>query len=424
MAQYTESTSEVVNTLTNSELNSDTSAAIESLLTDSSTSDGETTIQVYDGTAPDDGTDMLIVGSGQTLSEDPGTPIIIMDPDAPSATVSLDTSTSDRVVVAGSGDDTITTTGDGNVTVETGGGNDSIATGSGEDEIIITGSGNSSVATGDGDDTITISGDGAPTIDAGDGNDTIVVGTNQGAATVDGGSGFDEANVDDSRGAHSISIEDGIVTLNSAPIQLENVEVVQYNDGISILGDGGVESAVGRLYEALFDREADLGGLEHWLESTQEGSTLGQVAASMIASEEYLSLSGFQNNSEFIDSLYEGILDREADTEGKEHWLDKMSEGMTQEEVASSFAFSDEAQLMGVDGTQYVIDMNSEFLDSMYDNTFDREADTEGKEYWLDRMSEGMTQEDVAGSFASSDEAVQLMGINGTQYVIDIDSGQ
>lgn len=361
MAQYTESTSDVVNTVTNSELSSDTSAAIEALLIDSSTTNEETTIQVYDGTAPDDGTDILTVGSDQTLSQDPGTPIIIIDAEAPSATVTLDTSTSDRVVVAGSGDDTITTTGDGNVTVETGGGNDSIATGSGEDVITITGRGNSSVATGDGDDIITINGDGAPTIDAGDGNDIISVRTDQGAATVDGGTGFDGANVDDSRSEHSITIEDDIVTLNSAPIQLENVEVVKYDDGISILGDGAVESAVGRLYEVLFDREADLGGLEYWFGKADEGNSLEEIASSMLTSQEYSNLhDSQQTNSDFLDSLYQNTFGREADAEGKEFWLDKMSEGMTQAGVASCFADSDEAvHLMGINGTQYVIDIDS-----------------------------------------------------------------
>ncbi|EIM64862.1 DUF4214 domain-containing protein [Desulfobacter postgatei] len=423
MAQYTESTSEVVDTLKDSGLSEETSSAIAALLENNSTA-GQTTIQAYDGMPPDDGTVILSVGSGQTLSEDPGTPIIIMDADAPPATVALDTNTSARIFVAGSGDDRITTTGDGNVSIETGGGNDTVITGNGEDEVIVTGGGNSSIATGSGDDTITLTGNGTPTIDAGDGNDVIIVNTDQGSATVDGGTGFDDAYVHDSRSEHSITIEDGIVTLNSAPIQLENVEVVQYNDGISILADGASEAVVGRLYEVLFDREADLGGLEFWLGKLEDGDSLQHIAASMMASEEYLSQNGSQTNSEFIDSLYEGILGREADTEGKEFWLNKMSEGMSQAAVVSGFANSDEAHLKGIDGTEYVINMNSEFLDNLYDSTFEREADTEGKEFWLGKISEGMSQAEVAAHFAESDEAVQLMGINGTQYVIDIDSGQ
>ncbi|WP_289022697.1 DUF4214 domain-containing protein [Desulfobacter postgatei] len=364
MAQYTESTSEVVDTLKDSGLNEETTSAIEALLENNSTGD-ETTIQAYDGTAPEDGTTILTVGSGQTLSEDPGTPIIIMDADAPAATVVLNTDTTDRVLVAGSGDDSITTTGDGNVTVETGGGNDSVITGSGEDMITVTGSGDSSVATGGGNDTIILTGDGAPTVDAGDGNDVIVVGTDQGAATVDGGTGFDQGNVDDHRSQHSITIENGVVTLNSAPIQIENIEVIQYNDGISILGDGNVESAAGRMYEVLFDREADLGGLEHWFGKADSGNTLEDIASGFLGSQEY-------------SNWYES---QETNT-------------------------------------------NSDFLDHLYQSGFGREADAEGKEYWLNRMSEGMTHAEVLSSFASSDEAVQLMGINGTQYVIDIDSGQ
>lgn len=357
MAQYSESTSQVVSTLANSGLSSSTSSAIETLLGSAT----ETTIQSYDGTTPDAGTTVVTIGSDQTLTQDPGTPVIIMDANAPAATVTVDTGTgTDRVVVAGGGDDNITVTGTGNVTIETGGGNDTVATGSGQDQITITGDGNSSISTGDGGDTITITGAGAPTVDAGAGNDTIVLASDSGAATVSGGQGFDQASLDDSRGNHSFTIQDGIVVLNSSPTQLDGVEVVQYNDGISVLADSATKAAMGRLYEVLFDREADVAGLEYWSDALEAGMSVTDVAKSFIESQEFQNAYASVTNESFLANLYQGMAGRDADQAGLDYWLSQMEDNnLTKADVALSFAQSAEAiDLMGIDGNQYIIDIS------------------------------------------------------------------
>ncbi len=361
MAQYTESTSQVVDTLQNSGLSSDTSSAIASLLT-AGGSEGDTTIQAYDGTPPDEGTTILTVGPGQSLTDDPGTPVIIMDPDAPGAQVTLDAGTGqDRVFVAGSGDDNIQTTGDGNVTVETGGGNDTVNTGGGNDTVTITGSGDSSggssVSTGDGDDTIIVTGSGTHTIDAGDGNDTLVVITDQGEYTINGGDGFDQLSTEYTREEHGFTFQDGILVMNSAPVQITNVQAVQFDDGISVIAENATESAVARMYEVIFDREADLGGLEYWFGAAGAGGSLEDIANAMASSQEFSDMYSELSNEDFLDSMYQNTFGREADAGGQAYWLNQMSEGLTQGQVAQSFATSQEAvQLMGIDGTQYVID--------------------------------------------------------------------
>jgi hypothetical protein len=327
----------------------------------SSSTDGQVNVQAFDGTTPDAGTTILTVGAGQTLTQDPGTPVIIMDADAPAANVTVEAGAGqDRVVVAGGGDDVIVATGGGNITVETGGGNDSVTTGAGTDQVAITGSGASSVSTGEGGDTIIISGSGSPTVDAGGGNDTIQLASDQGQATVDGGTGFDQASLDDARGNHKFTIQDGIVVLNSAPTTLKNVEMVQFGDGISVVADNSEKASVARLYEVMFDREADTGGLEHWFAKSDAGESLTDLANAMASSQEFYDKFSGKTNDEFVDSLYQSTFGREADADGKAHWLAQMSDGMTQADVARSFAQSQETvQLMGIDGTQYVIDVDN-----------------------------------------------------------------
>jgi Ca2+-binding RTX toxin-like protein len=357
MAQYEENSTDVVQTFADSGLNAKTIDAIGALL-----SDPTTQIEEYDGGPVAEGTDLLTVGAGQTLTEDPGAPVIIMDADAPGADLVLDTSGGDRLLVAGGGDDNIVSQGDGNVSVETGGGNDSISTGGGDDQVVITGDGDSTVSTGDGGDEIVITGAGSASVDTGTGNDTITLASDSGEATVDGGEGFDGAQLDDIRDNHNFTLVDGILTLNSAPTQLENVEVVKFQDGISVLAENSTNAAVTRLYEVMFDREADLDGLEYWINTANAGSSLGDIASYFASSQEYQDEFASDSNEVFLGKLYQGMAGREADAEGLAYWLGHMEDnGLSQAEVAKYFAESQEAvQLMGIDGTQYVIDLDGQ----------------------------------------------------------------
>jgi len=359
MAQYNEDTSQVSERLAGSGLNENTRAGIETFL---GTGSGETTsLQSYDGSPPDGDTTILTVGAGQSLTEDPGTPVIIMDPDAPGAQVTLmSTGETGRIFVAGGGNDNIQTTGDGDVTIETGGGEDTINTGNGDDTIIVTGFGNSTIATGAGDDVIFVTGSGLSTIATGTGNDTINLDSDQGEVTIDGGDGFDQVTLNDSRGNHGFTFQDGVLVMNSAPTQMENIQVVAFDDGISVIADNATEAAVARLYEVMFDREADQGGLEYWFADAQAGQSLNDIAQSMTSSQEFSNMYADQSNEDFLDSLYQNAFGRDADAGGKAYWLDEMSNGFTQSQVAQSFALSLEAvELMGIDGTKYVIDVST-----------------------------------------------------------------
>ena len=301
----------------------------------------------------------MTVGADQTLAEDPGVPVIIMDADAPGANIVLDTADSDRLIVAGGGNDIIVSEGDSNVTVETGGGNDSITTGSGEDLVVITGDGDSTVSTGDGSDEIVITGEGSASVDTGTGNDVITLASDSGEATVDGGEGFDRVQIDDSRDNHSFTYENGVMVMNSTPTQIENVEVVQFQDGISVLAENSDNAAIARMYEVVFDREADLGGLEYWTERADAGDSLENITNAFVASEEFQNKFASDSNEEFLDKLYEGMADRDPDAGGMTYWLGEMDNGLSQADVAIRFAESTEAvQLMGIDGTQYVIDFD------------------------------------------------------------------
>lgn len=83
-----------------------------------------------------------------------------------------------------------------------------------------------------------------------------------------------------------------------------------------------------RLYDTLFDRGPDQAGLSFWHGQLQQGSSLEQIAASFMASDEYQqTLGGDTSNEELIEQLYQNALGREAETAGVEYWTEQLEQG-------------------------------------------------------------------------------------------------
>lgn len=95
------------------------------------------------------------------------------------------------------------------------------------------------------------------------------------------------------------------------------------------------------LYEAALDRVPDIGGLNYWVE---ESRTLNveDVAERFLDSDEFQQNFDVSSNSEFINQLYLNVLERNADAGGEAYWQGAMAAGMSQGEVLSRFADSDE----------------------------------------------------------------------------------
>ncbi len=339
MAQYEEESGEVISRIEASDLNAGTKASIR----DAIGGKEKATIADYEKGSTTDA-EIVVVGKGQSLEDDPGSGVIIMDQDSAGANVTIDTSGGGRVLVAGGGDDQIIVEGEGPVTVETGGGSDSITAGGGDDFIVINGDGNNSV-------------------DAGQGDDTIALDTSGGASSIEGGEGFDTIDVSaDSRSEHRfISSEDGL-TLHSAETKLSGVELVQFSDSLTVIADNADKADAARLYEVIFGREADIGGMKFWMEQVDAGKSIQEIANFFVASDEFQAMySDSLSNEEFVARLYENSFNRSAEESGLAFWTGQLEEGkMSRGDVALFFADSQEAvTLMGIDGTQYVIDVSS-----------------------------------------------------------------
>ncbi|ARN75987.1 PKD domain-containing protein [Oceanicoccus sagamiensis] len=101
--------------------------------------------------------------------------------------------------------------------------------------------------------------------------------------------------------------------------------------------------ALARLYSAAFDRQPDLGGLNFWVNSFQQGRTIESIAGDFNRSFEFSSKYGDLDNLAFIRQLYRNVLGRGGEPGGVAFWQSHLDEGrMTRSGVLEDFADSTE----------------------------------------------------------------------------------
>lgn len=290
-------------------------------------------------------------------------------------TATLATTTGDKVIVGTNGNDTITVTGNANVTVEGGDGNDVITTGGGNDTVI--------------------GGAGVNFISTGAGNDTIITGAGI-ANTIDAGTGFDTVVVGGARADFQIAQSGSTLILNGddQTTSVTNAEFLTFTDNSTVaIVNNAEDAAVLRLYEGLLGRDADQGGAEFFTTAHANGATTTQLAEIFVNSAEYKDV--LVDN--YLDSLYSNLLGRAVDQAGEDFWSNAVANGQTLAQVTASIAATAEAQGTTISDTA--------FVQSLYESALGREADTAGQDFWVNALSNGSSRTDIASSIINSNEA-------------------
>lgn len=180
----------------------------------------------------------------------------------------------------------------------------------------------------------------------GDDNNNFVHGTTI-SETIDGGLGTDTLVVL----GRSSQYELGLAAGNPVSIHgrdgmsgtdtLVSVERIKFYDTTVAFDTDGVAGQAYRIYKAAFDRAPDLTGLGYWIKAMDAGASLDWVAAGFVGSSEFQTTYGNNiSNTDFITLLYANVLDRTPDDSGFDYWLTRMSEGMTREQVLANFSES------------------------------------------------------------------------------------
>ncbi|MCQ2527527.1 MAG: DUF4214 domain-containing protein [Saccharofermentans sp.] len=99
---------------------------------------------------------------------------------------------------------------------------------------------------------------------------------------------------------------------------------------------------------------------------------------------------------DFVDRLYQVALGRNADPSGKASWVQVLKDGTSGADVAKGFLYSPEFTSKNLSDADYI--------DALYKVFFNRPADPEGKQSWLDFIKMGATKQYVLEGFIGSKE--------------------
>lgn len=162
--------------------------------------------------------------------------------------------------------------------------------------------------------------------------------------------GINNFNYDTAFAGHTISVSpEGVVTISNSTDGtdlLTNVERAHFADTSVAFDINGNAGEAYRIYKAAFDREPDLGGLGFWIDQLDNGASALEMASGFTGSAEFLSLYGNNtSNFEYLDLLYNNILDRSGDESGAAFWLGHLDSGaVSREQILIDFSGSTENQ--------------------------------------------------------------------------------
>ncbi|MEE2950620.1 MAG: DUF4214 domain-containing protein [Pseudomonadota bacterium] len=114
------------------------------------------------------------------------------------------------------------------------------------------------------------------------------------------------------------------------------------------------------LYEAALGRQADVDGLNFWIDQKESGFyDDGDIALEFVGSTEFRGRFGdpeAMTNQDFVERLYLNVLDRPGETAGVAFWTRQIDTGMDWKELLWSFATSEENTA------------NSQYIDTLTDD--------------------------------------------------------
>lgn len=216
---------------------------------------------------------------------------------------------------------------------------------------LIRGSSAADILIGEGGNDLIYGMSGDDILLGGDGNDTLIGGP--GNDTLSGGAGLDYAVYAATVSQYSAQINDDgqleitdlIAASRDGVDVLEGIERLRFHDGDLALDVDGVAGQAYRIYKAAFNRQPDADGLGFWIANMDAGVTLTEAAQGFLASTEFQQLYGSNpTNEQFIDLLYENVLQREADQSGYDFWINAMNGGVSRAQVLAEFSESPENQ--------------------------------------------------------------------------------
>ncbi len=168
---------------------------------------------------------------------------------------------------------------------------------------------------------------------------------------------------------------------------------------------------VQRLYTTILNREPDEEGKNYWISFVKDYNIKKEeIFYEFITSNEFQNLAKNYNIlaydskdllSSFVERLYILILERMFDIKGRDYWVLELESGRKSAvKVVKNFFHSKEFLDKNV--------TNERFVDLSYLAILNRKPDKEGKNYWLSKLDENLTRDDIIDKFLNSPEFQNL----------------
>jgi hypothetical protein len=209
------------------------------------------------------------------------------------------------------------------------------------DRLVVGSAGNDKIVVADAKNTSIVLGSGDSSVQTGGGVDTVHAGL--GNSTITGGSG-DYAVVKLAGNASNYTVTQNsghaIVTdmTTHKTTDISKIQYVQLDNGNALVfAKNSVEGQVATLYHTAFGRTAEAGGLDYWFDIVKAGATLKQVAMAFTHSSEFASMAA-KTDVAFIESLYQNTFNRAAEAGGLAFWQDSLAQGKTRADLIADFA--------------------------------------------------------------------------------------
>ncbi|SLN61970.1 Poly(beta-D-mannuronate) C5 epimerase 4 [Pseudooctadecabacter jejudonensis] len=216
-----------------------------------------------------------------------------------------------------------------------------------------------------------------------------------------------------------------VTHVSTAPLPVRPQEVVGSEGQNFLVGGAGDDSllagvqneafddaaaAIARLYQAVLGRDADPIGHYHWTQRLSDGVLEGEeIAERFVDSLEFELVYGGLSNADFVELLYQNVLDRAPDENGFAGWTRNLDNGMARSDVVWLFSESQEFQNdMEIDVLAYTYSSYdvgwTDNVFRIYQAIFDRAPDEVGFNGWINNLLRGMDYQEAIGFFVDSEE--------------------
>lgn len=185
----------------------------------------------------------------------------------------------------------------------------------------------------------------------------------------------------------------------------------------------GIDEFVKNIYQSALGSAPSATDLQAWAAAIRNGTANPSNLAFELV---YVPGVLFQemDDEAYLTYIYQALLAREIDDDGKEHMLERLKSGQTRCEIVTLILNSPEfqarisrysmtPQVFEPSAKQQAYDNDAKFICRLYRKTFTRDPDASGFEFWVGKLrNEDMSYSELVKNFALSEEAKKTFTTN------------